>query len=207
MVVNAYSYSLFNSSYSTASGSNKQPAISIRSARLEDVKSVASILTDSFHPPRGLMFWMHPLLKLGVCEDLRGRLRSNLSNYNCLVASACIANSQVEENLIVGTVELSIRSSYSSFSNLVSSYPYIANLAVDCAYRRQGVARKLLVKCEEIARKWGFKELSLHVLDNNERAKKLYLSIGYELIKVESGFGSCIFNTPKRLLLSKKIKH
>ena len=203
--MNAYSYSLFNISRSTPSGSNKQPAINIRSARLEDVQSLASILTDSFHPPRGLMSWMYPIFKLGVCEDLRGRLHSSSSNYTCLVAIATFATAEVQENVIVGTEELSVRSTYSSFSNLVSPYPYIANLAVDCCYRRKGVARKLLIKCEQVAQKWGFSELSLHVLENNDLAKKLYSSTGYELIQVESGLGSCFFNSPRRLLLSKKI--
>ncbi|MGF1487699.1 MAG: GNAT family N-acetyltransferase [Prochloraceae cyanobacterium] len=202
----ADSSSLFNSSRSTASDFNEQPPVFIRAARLEDIPTLASILTDSFHPPRGLMYFMYPVYRLGVCEDLRGRLRSRSSHYNCLVAIACLGTPEVQNNVIVGTVELSVRSGYSAYADRPASGPYIANLAVDSSYRRKGIARKLLLKCEQVARNWGFSELSLHVLEDNDRARKLYLTSGYQLISAESGFGNWFFNNPKRLLLSKKIK-
>ena len=201
----AYSCSLFNTSPSTSSNNNQQPPIFIRGARLDDVPPIASILTDSFHPPRGLTYWIYPLYRLGVCEDLRGRLRSNSSHYNCLVAIACLGTPEVQKNVIVGTVELSVRSTHSFYSDRLSPYPYIANLAVDYSYRRKGVARKLLLQCEQVARNWGFSELSLHVLENNDRARKLYLSSGYQIVTIESNFASWFFNNPKRLLLKKKI--
>ena len=204
--MNAYSYSLFNSSRAARSSGSNQPVINVRSASLEDIPTLATVLTDSFHPPGGLMYLMHPLFKLGVCEDLRSRLRSNSSKYNCLVAISKDSEVTASKNVIVGTVEISVRSNCNSYSSIGSPYPYIANLAVDRPYRRQGVAKKLLTKCEQIARTWGFSELSLHVLENNERAKKLYLGTGYKLIKIESNFSNWFLNTPRRLLLSKKIQ-
>ncbi|MFN9261314.1 GNAT family N-acetyltransferase, partial [Microcystis sp.] len=83
--------------------------------------------------------------------------------------------------------------------------PYISNLAVSPDRRRAGLARRLLLKCEQIAREWGFEELSLHVLDNNLAAQSLYLSSGYRLQKTDGWLINRLFNRPQKLFLHKKI--
>lgn len=207
MVVNPFSYSFLTTFGTTNDATNSEGLlISVRRAYVEDVPSLASILTDSFHPPTGLNYWIYPLLKMGVSEDLRGRLRSNSPNYSCLVATARMVKSGVRQNVIVGTVELSMRSNYSARSGQVAPHPYVANLAVAHSYRRKGAARLLLDECDRLAKTWGFSEISLHVLENNDRAQKLYFDRGYQLLKTESSLGSWFCNSPKRLLLSKQIQ-
>lgn len=178
--------------------------LEIRSARHEDLQSLAEILTNSFHPPHGLMWWMNPILKLGIYEDLRGRLNSGTAYYICLVASKIAIDECEKKRDIVGTVEMSVRSN-NSWPNLGYRHPYISNLAVKSSCRRQGVARKLLQRCEQIALAWKFQEISLHVLENNEQAKHLYFSSGYQLRQTESNFNGWVFNHPERLLLSKRL--
>ena len=189
----------------------------IRVAHLEDISKLAEILTHSFHPPEGLTAWFYPLLKLGISEDLRHRVRYRTVHEVCLVASKTVANGEREQ--IVGTVELAIRSHSFSFalsappgtrspsfwSSFDVGHPYISNLAVSSGHRRQGIARKLLLKCEQIALEWGFKELSLHVLENNREAKKLYFAQGYRVHRIESSLNSCIWKSPRRLFLNKQI--
>lgn len=59
--------------------------------------------------------------------------------------------------------------------------PYICNVAVDERHRRQGLARALMVVCENIARDvWGCDELYLHVDQRNTAAVRLYRDLGYE---------------------------
>jgi ribosomal protein S18 acetylase RimI-like enzyme len=55
----------------------------------------------------------------------------------------------------------------------------IANVAVDPAYRRKGIARSLTTTAVEQARKRGIDEIWLHVRSENTAALKLYQSLGF----------------------------
>jgi ribosomal protein S18 acetylase RimI-like enzyme len=173
----------------------------IRNARPSDINGLAEVLANSFHSRKGWLAWIYPILKLGIYEDLRARLYSRSPYSLCLVASLTVGGNREK---IVGTVEISLRSS-SFWSDKDYCYPYISNLAVLEGYRRQGVARQLLLKCERVALNWGFERLSLHVLENNDKAKKLYLKAGYQLLKSEGNIRSWLFQRPKRLFLNKEI--
>lgn len=142
---------------------------------------------------------MYPLYRLGMYEDLRNRLLNNRSDYVCLVAT-------LEDETIVGTVEIALRPTY-VFNFMGTKHPYISNLAVKPAYRRQGIARKLLLKCEQIAINWGYQKLCLHVLADNYQAQQLYFSKGYRIEKIDSGIDDWFFNRPKKLLLIKSSDH
>ena len=173
-------------------------SITIRAAHFDDLEGLADVLAQSFHPRQGFS-WMYPVLRLGIYEDLRSRLRSSSPHYACLVA--LIPATPEKEEEVIGTVEVALRTVWLATH---SQYPYISNLAVKAAYRRQGIAQKLLLKCEQVAGDWGFQEISLHVLDNNEQARRLYLKSGYRLHKAENSLSSWLFKRPQRLLLSKR---
>lgn len=176
----------------------------VRAAQPKDLKTMAEILTDSFHPPQGMLGWLNPVLKLGIYEDLRSRLQANSTQYLCLVASVPLGDRLDLQEDIVGTVEISIRSHFAwSIPNV--TYAYVSNLAVKDNYRRQGIARKLLLSCEQAAVKWGFKHISLHVLEDNHQARQLYFSSGYQLQQIEYTLGEWLFNRSRRLLLNKEI--
>lgn len=55
----------------------------------------------------------------------------------------------------------------------------IANVAVDPAYRRKGIARSLTRAAIKHAHKRGINEIWLHVRTENEAAQKLYQSLGF----------------------------
>ena len=40
----------------------------------------------SFHSGEGFVEWVYPVLRLGIYEDLKNRLRSKAEHYICLVA-------------------------------------------------------------------------------------------------------------------------
>lgn len=165
---------------------------------------MAEILAASFHDNEGWGRWVLPLMQMGIYEDLRHRLRSPQSRYAGLVA-APPASTRPEE--VVGTVEISLKSYPMPLWQLQGvQYPYVSNLAVRAEARRCGVARKLLIACEEQAQLWGFQDLYLHVLENNQAARSLYSSLGYRVRRFDSTWGSLWFGQPRQLFLHKRLK-
>ncbi len=200
--------------------------LTVRSAQFRDLKSLADILTTSFHSSEGwLTGWLYPFLSFGIYEDLRSRFRGASPHYHCFTAIlvprrcalalakpsqgteregiASIPTSTGQQEEITGTVEIALRSLPSGGHS--HQYPYISNLAVSPNFRRRGIARQLLLSCEPIALEWGFKEIYLHVLENNDQAKQLYWSLGYRLKRVESDCFFGVFQQPRRLLLQKSL--
>jgi ribosomal protein S18 acetylase RimI-like enzyme len=192
---------LSNSSSPEAKADNAHVTAEVRLAQTQDIKSLAEILTDSFFPTAKYWSFLRPIFKLGIYEDLRGRLRANTPYYHCLVVSQTSVTATGYQEIIVATAEIGLKSS----SFLAVPIPYISNLAVSPERRRSGLARQLLLKCEQIAREWGFEELSLHVLDNNLPAHALYLSSGYRLQKTDGWLMNWLLNRPQKLFLHKKI--
>lgn len=58
-------------------------------------------------------------------------------------------------------------------------YYLVANVAVNPAYRRRGIARQLTAKAIEHARQRSVERVWLHVRDDNEAAVHLYKSLGF----------------------------
>jgi Acetyltransferases len=177
--------------------------ITIRTAQVSDLTTLAEILADSFHPQTGIMRWAYPMVRLGIYEDLRNRLRSTSPHYVCLVAIAAVSTVAGSREELAGTVEIALRPP--SWQPRSSQYPYISNLAVKKSCRRQGVARQLLLACERTSLEWGFQDLYLHVLENNHQARQLYLKTGYQLRQVEPSYSAWLLGRPKRLFLHKHL--
>ena len=167
----------------------------LRSAQPQDLKELARLLTECFPPHQAWLSCFHPLLTFGVYEDLRTRLHLPPSQYHCLIARQSVKGDYRNQEQIVGTIE--IRQYQNFFGNI--SPPYISNLAVKPSQRRQGVASQLLFKCEQIAREWGARELTLHVLENNHAARQLYLASGYQIQQVEANLSNWLLQQPRRL--------
>jgi ribosomal protein S18 acetylase RimI-like enzyme len=183
--------------------SKEHLSIAVRTAEIGDVECLAEILTQSFHPLKGTFLWLQPILKLGIYEDLCSRLKNRSPYYICLVA---VTAKEADEEQIVGTIELNLRSPQTwLYHQRKDEYPYIANLAVSRSFRRRGVARLLLAKCDCIALSWGCRHLNLHVLEDNQCARALYYRSGYEVDRSESNWFDWLFGFPRRLLLRKKL--
>jgi ribosomal protein S18 acetylase RimI-like enzyme len=180
---------------------NDEPQLIIRTVEAKDLSGLAEVLVDSFHPRQGLWYVFYPLFKLGIYEDLRSRLHSCSPHNKCLVASRVVESVAGKTEEVVGTVEISLRSG----STLDNRCPYISNLAVSHRYRRQGIAQKLLLKCDRIAQDWGCRSISLHVLEDNYSARLLYFSSGYRFVRVECTLSSWLLKKPRRLLLRKSM--
>ncbi len=181
--------------------------LEIRAVCEDEIDRVADIITHSFHFDRGWMSWFTPLFKLGIAEDLRHRLRSQVPNPRpsklpqpvCSIA-ICTDRSQ---SYVVGTIEVGARNASDRLPR--NRYAYISNLAVSKEWRRKGVAQELLLECEQIAKSWGYTELYLHVMADNERGRNLYQKLGYELVVADFARSMIPWYRPKRLFLRKII--
>ncbi|QZZ19233.1 GNAT family N-acetyltransferase [Leptothermofonsia sichuanensis E412] len=174
----------------------------IRAAQQADLTELVDLLSTSFHSHSGMTRWFLPILRMGMYEDLRQRLRSPASaDYICLVA---IAAPSTPHASIVGTVEVALRSVYPLQIRSLP-YPYLSNLAVQPAYRRRGVAQKLLKACEEIVLSQGLQDLYLHVLEDNYPARQLYFKVDYGLKQSDPFWCSWLFRQPRRFLLHKQL--
>jgi GNAT superfamily N-acetyltransferase len=184
--------------------SSNQLGITVRGARQNDLSDLVEIISSSFHPRKGAMRWLFPLLRMGIYEDLRYRLKSPSSNSICLVAIVSKHRDAGGVSSLAGTIEIAFYSTY-PLQIRYSYYPYLSNLAVHIEHRRQGIARKLLAACEEIVKERGFQDLYLHVLEENYQARQLYVKAGYRVKYADPYWFCLLFQRPRRLLLHKRL--
>jgi GNAT superfamily N-acetyltransferase len=85
-----------------------------------------------------------------------------------------------------------------------SSEAYIERLVVSPGFRRQGMARRLLVAAEDFARDAGKTTVGLHVSGNNLPALRLYENEGYEEVSRQHSYLTGYFLNIRDWLYLKK---
>ena len=96
--------------------------------------------------------------------------------------------------------------SYPRYSH-TSSEAYVERLVVSPAFRRQGMARRLLAAAENFARDASKETVGLHVSGNNLPALRLYEAEGYvETSRQRSFFTAYFLSTRNWLYLKKKLQ-
>ncbi|MEO1210140.1 MAG: N-acetyltransferase [Cyanobacteria bacterium J06638_20] len=184
-------------------------ACQIRAARISDVDALADLLVSSFHRQEGLAGLLYPFWRMALREDIRNRLRRRSPHYCCLVA--VVPPSDTPEPAtsaprIIGTVEMSIRPQISlSLQTWFRAFPYLSNLAVMSTYRRHGIASRMIAACETTAKQWGYQDLYLHVLENNDAAVTLYQKLGFVTYRRELNPLAILLQQPQQTLLHKAL--
>jgi len=187
----------------------------VQRARFQDLYALADLLTHCFHNRPQQPRWVYGLLRLGVSEDLRQRLKNTDPYYVCWTVVESPDPSRCKDlprpgEVLVATAEVDVR--YPSpwqegwtLRSPRSGYPYLSNLAVRQEARRQGIARQLLQVCEQTAHQWGFPTVYLHVLENNQPARQLYEQLGYEVVRVDRSWDSWLLGRPRHIFLGKSL--
>jgi ribosomal protein S18 acetylase RimI-like enzyme len=185
-----------------------QPQIEIRPVKEDEIPHVADIITRSFHFDRGWMSWFTPLFRLGIAEDLRNRLRPRLptTNQHKNPQQVCSIALYVDrdQSYVAGTVEVGVRT-VDRYRQNQHRYVYLSNLAVSRDFRRRGIAQELIGNCEQLTIEWGYTELHLHVMGDNERGRQLYQKLGYEIVSSDSVWSIIPWYRPERLFLRKQL--
>jgi ribosomal protein S18 acetylase RimI-like enzyme len=174
----------------------------VRRLQVDDVSQVATLLSDAFYSNDGWLGWASPLFKLGIYQDLKTRALAQTPRYTCLVGFQTVNRG---EPVIVGTVEISVRP-LTSWSLVGKSLPYVSNLAVAEAFRRQGVGQHLLLACEQVVQTWGFSEIYLHVKPENGSARRLYQRVGYRSSSPNIPLWAKLLGPPQEILLRKSLE-
>lgn len=172
---------------------DRHTEVVIRFANVQDVPAIAQVLTCSFYPQS----WLRPLWQWSINLDLRLRLGEPAPRYACLVATV--------DQRAIATVEICTRAiAVRPWHYLV--YPYIFNLAVHPQWRRQGIAKRLLMATEPIAKQWGFSCIFIHVLAKNHSACQLYYQTDYKLFRQDNSWRNWLWGGSPRLLLRKSLQ-
>ncbi|MEO0768422.1 MAG: GNAT family N-acetyltransferase [Cyanobacteria bacterium J06649_4] len=181
----------------------KRPLFRIRAAQRKDLPQIVSVLLASFYPQAQATQWLYWLMRIGIQEDIKTRLKTPVNQYACLVA-ATVDPTSGQTRDVIGTAEISQRPC-EAWRFFPPKRAYLSNLAISHHHRRQGAAEQLLDTCENIALSWGFHRVYLHVMANNTAAQALYTKAGYGPCEVSNPILSGLGLRPKRLLLSKNI--
>ena len=176
----------------------------IRSAQRQDLPQVVAVLLASFYPQAQATQWLYWLMRVGIQEDIKTRLKTPANQYACLVAVTVDVHSAQSTGEVIGTAEISQRPC-ETWRFLPPKRAYLSNLAIAPCSRRQGAAHQLLQTCESIALNWGFHRIYLHVMANNSAAQALNAQAGYQQCEVSNPILSRLKLRPERLLLSKRL--
>ncbi|MEM6868694.1 MAG: GNAT family N-acetyltransferase, partial [Cyanobacteria bacterium P01_C01_bin.121] len=176
----------------------------IRSAQRKDLPQIVAVLLTSFYPQARATQWLYWLMRVGIQEDIKTRLKTPANQYACLVAISLDPDSAQSTGEVIGTVEISQRPC-EAWRFLPPKRAYLSNLAIAPSHRRQGAANQLIATCETIAVSWGYRRIYLHVMANNSAAQALYRQAGYQPCEVSNPILSGLGLRPERLLLSKSL--
>ena len=146
---------------------------------------------------RGTAYAVLPPLQ---ARDLRNlnRLR-NRRIFTCLVAETR------EGEEILGCLTLTLAAAEAMFPPPFPTRKplrlYVSNIAVRGEHRRQGAAKALLLRAEDLAARWGYRSLWLHVDEGNVPAEELYRTLAYQKRTKDALWGL----GQKRWLMAKEV--
>jgi GNAT superfamily N-acetyltransferase len=140
------------------------PEFIIRPGRSADVRDIARLLLDSAVSQGA------PEALCVDADDLRREGFGEVPRFHTLVADA--------DGAIVGLALFTVNfSTWTSVNGL-----HLEDLYVEPAWRRHGVARRLMHELAGVARMRGCRRLRWFVLRSNDGARRFYESIGGEIL-------------------------
>ncbi|MEL6816991.1 MAG: hypothetical protein AAFP03_19665, partial [Cyanobacteria bacterium J06598_3] len=101
----------------------------IRSAQHQDLPQIVAVLLASFYPQAQATQWLYWLMRVGIQEDIKTRLKTPANQYACLVAVPVDAQSAQAKGEIIGTAEISQRPC-ETWRFLPPKRAYLSNLAI-----------------------------------------------------------------------------
>ncbi|KAH7365531.1 hypothetical protein KP509_18G033200 [Ceratopteris richardii] len=181
----------------------------IRALRVEQMKDVEILLTDSYAE----LMWGPLTYKPALAWVLSTYLRERQA---CLPhAVTLVGLYEPSENTksdigskpkwcVSGAVEISFNS-LGKPKNMQTPLPpedapFMSNMAVSKTYRRRGIGRELLKAAEELVLQLGGHELYLHCRMIDEAPLTMYTKSGYSVVATDNVFSLLLFQRRKHLM-------
>lgn len=158
-------------------------AINIRPAVLEDIPDLLPLIAKicDFHRSRDpARYSFLPRVEQRYPNWLKGLI--NDSRDLCLVAEDQSIGDSERFNLIAFLLA-EVESEIPIYD--LKEYGYIHDLWVEAEYRRDGIAKQLVMAATEHFRQFGIRQIRLDTLISNEAAIKLYQSCGFRASTTE----------------------
>ncbi|CAG9467350.1 unnamed protein product [Pedinophyceae sp. YPF-701] len=169
----------------------------------EEIAAVADLQASSFQEP----VWGPAFLESAALQSLRAEAMSTLQHaikfcprdaFCCLIAEAPEPSDSGASVAGVGHVAIAADPSVLKVIDLPSepiadvgagrppftqqtTYAYVSSMAVAENMRRKGLGSALLGALARVARCWGYREVYLHVYEDNEPAVKMYKACGFRV--------------------------
>ena len=86
----------------------QQQPFRIRAAHLKDLPQIVTVLLTSFYAQAQSTQWLYWILRIGIQEDIKTRIKTPASQYACLVATT-VGTDSGQSGPLIGTAEISQR--------------------------------------------------------------------------------------------------
>lgn len=144
-----------------------------------DLSEAARVLADGFYSEQNpASRWWE---KMQTQLSLESNLPNNFLNAPHEMWVAC----ENESGRVISFCEVDNRPPKKTGPNSTEVRPYMCNLAVDIKWRKQGIAKDMIQRCEDSVKKWEEKTLYLKVREKNDAAVSLYEKMGYVVVSNE----------------------
>jgi len=151
----------------------------LRKALMADLSEAARVLADGFYSEQ------NPASKWWEKMQTQLSLESNLPNNFLNAPHEMWVACENESGRVISFCEVDNRLPKRIGPNSTEVRPYMCNLAVDTKWRKQGIAKDMIRRCEDSVTKWEEKTLYLKVREKNNAAVALYEKMGYEVVSNE----------------------
>jgi ribosomal protein S18 acetylase RimI-like enzyme len=170
------------------STSTPSKVVSIRESLHGDLGKCADVVMSAFYPTYKNPF--KHLVRLAELSLLQQRFSYDKSQHVMYVATESVVdeNSDSNNNMIVGFCDIDLRPPNRPMPFSYNPRPYLSDLCVHSEYRRRGIGRELLLRCEDFCVKAGKDRVYVRVEDNNTAAMDLYTRLGYVAVDNPDSF-------------------
>ncbi|MCO5567698.1 hypothetical protein L7F22_021392 [Adiantum nelumboides] len=194
---------------------NLQGQLVIRAVRIEQIKGLENLLTDSYSELMRGPLTYRPVLAWILSSYLRER-QTHLPNTVTLVGLYKPSEeTMVHEELapkwwLAGAVEVSFNASGKPDGMQAplppEDAPFLSNMAVLKRFRRRGIGRELLKAAEQLALQMGSTEMYLHCRMVDEAPLNMYRSTGYSVLETDSILSLLLFQRRRHLMYKQLVE-